>query len=56
MQASKDLKLSSEIFFLLTKKIDIAAQNLKQAARVALLYAENTRHRKSVTFFNTTAC
>ena len=29
VQASKDLKLSSAIFFLLTKKIDIKAQNLK---------------------------
>ena len=52
VQASKDLKLSSTIFFLLTKKIDIKAQNLKltyfaeKTARVALLYAENTRYRK----------
>ena len=29
VQASKDLKLSCAIFFLLTKKIDIKAQNLK---------------------------
>ena len=52
VQASKDLKLSSAIFFLLTKQIDIKAQILKltylvqKTARVALLYAENTRYRK----------
>ena len=56
VQASKDLKLSRAIFFLLTKKIYIKAQNLKltyfaeKTARVALLYAENTRYRKCLAY------